>query len=319
MVAALEKKNPNIHVNIQTASYDDYFTKLKTQVAAGKAPDTFELNYENFVTYAKAGSLLNLNKVISADKTFNKSVYYGKAYDVFSAKGAQYGVPASYSTVVLIYKVLGQAGGSFLSADGKSATFAKQPGINALTWLTGKLKDGYMPTAAQMGTLDDGAMFKAGKLAMIHTGIWMFDGFKDAPFKWDIAVEPGGVTPGNHFFANSVVVSAKTKNAAAAWQWAKFMTSDNAAVKLRVDASWEVPAVSAKAPLTSYLAKTPPANRQAVFEALKNPITPPVIGAQGAMQDAVNAWLEKAKNGTVTPTEALKSAAIEVNAILAKE
>ena len=111
----------------------------------------------------------------------------------------------------------------------------------------------------------------------------------------------------------------KTKNAAAAWQWSKFMTSDNAAVKLRVDASWEVPAVSAKAPLATYLAKTPPANRQAVFEALKNPIVPPVIGAQGAMQDAVNAWLEKAKNGTVTPTEALKSAAIEVNAILAKE
>jgi multiple sugar transport system substrate-binding protein len=97
------------------------------------------------------------------------------------------------------------------------------------------------------------------------------------------------------------------------------MTSDNAAVKLRVDASWEVPAISAKAPLASYLAKNPPANRQAVFEALKNPIVPPVIGAQGAMQDAVNAWLEKAKNGTVTPTEALKSAAIEVNAILAKE
>ena len=93
MVAAFEKKNPNIRVNIQTASYNDYFTKLKTQVAAGKAPDTFELNYENFVTYAKAGSLLNLKKVIAADKSFKKSVYYGKAYNVFNAKGAQYGVP----------------------------------------------------------------------------------------------------------------------------------------------------------------------------------------------------------------------------------
>jgi multiple sugar transport system substrate-binding protein len=369
MVAAFEAKNPTIHVNIQTASYDDYFTKLKTQVAAGKAPDTFELNYENFVTYAKAGSLLNLNKVIARDKAFNKSVYYGNAYNVFNSNGAQYGVPASYSTVVLIYnkdlfdaagvsypenswdwsdeeaaaaelkaklpagtyadfqpiqfwefyKVLGQAGGTFLSADGKTATFARQPGINALKWLTGKLKDGYMPTAAQMGTLDDGAMFKAGKLAMIHTGIWMFDSFKDAPFKWDIAVQPGGVTPGNHFFANAVVVSANTKYSSAAWQWAKFMTSDDAAVKLRVDASWEIPAISAKAPLASYLAKTPPANRQAVFEALKNPIVPPVISAQGAMQDAVNAWLEKAKNGTVSPTVALKSAAKEVNAILAKE
>ena len=369
MIAAFEKQNPTIHINLQTASYDDYFTKLKTRVAANQAPDTFELNYENFVTYAAAGSLLNLNAVSAADKTFKKSVYYGKAYDVFAANGKQYGLPASYSTVVLIYnkdlfdaagvaypksswdwsdeanaakalkaklpegtyaeyqptqfwefyKVLGQAGGKFLSDDKKTALFNKQPGVNALTWLTSKVANGYMPTKAQMGSLDDGAMFKAGKLAMIATGIWMFDSFKDAPFKWDIVVQPGGITPGNHFFANATVVSAKTKNATAAWKWAKFMTSDNAAVKLRVDASWEVPAVSAKAPLASYLAKNPPANRQAVFDALKNPIVPPVIRQQSAMQDAVNAWLEKAQNGTVTVQDALNSAAAEVNAILAKE
>lgn len=369
MIEAFEKSNPTIRINLQTASYDDYFTKLKTRVAGNQTPDTFELNYENFVTYAAAGTLLNLNSVSRADKSFKKSVYYGKAYDVFSAKGKQYGLPASYSTVVLVYnkdlfdsagvsypksswdwsdeanaakalkaklpvgtyaqfqptqfwefyKVLGQSGGQFLSADKKSALFNKQPGVNALTWLTSKVANGYMPSKAQMGSLDDGAMFKAGKLAMIATGIWMFDSFKDAPFKWDISVQPGGVTPGNHFFANATVVSAKTKNAAAAWKWAKFMTSDNAAVKLRVDASWEVPAISAKAPLASYLAKNPPANRQAVFDALKNPIVPPVIRQQTAMQDAVNAWLEKAQNGSVSVQDALNSAAAEVNAILAKE
>lgn len=369
MIAAFEKRNPTIRIKLQTASYDDYFTKLKTRVAGNQAPDTFELNYENFVTYAAAGTLLNLNSVSRADKSFKKSVYYGKAYDVFSTKGKQYGLPASYSTVVLVYnkdlfdsagvsypksswdwsdeanaakalkaklpvgtyaqfqptqfwefyKVLGQSGGQFLSADKKTALFNKQPGINALTWLTSKVANGYMPSKAQMGSLDDGAMFKAGKLAMIATGIWMFDSFKDAPFNWDIAVQPGGVTPGNHFFANATVVSAKTKNATAAWKWAKFMTSDNAAVKLRVDASWEVPAISAKAPLASYLAKNPPANRQAVFDALKNPIVPPVIRQQAAMQDAVNAWLEKAQNGSVSIQDALNSAAAEVNAILAKE
>ena len=34
---------------MRTAAYDDYFTALQTQIAGGKAPDTFELNYENFV------------------------------------------------------------------------------------------------------------------------------------------------------------------------------------------------------------------------------------------------------------------------------
>lgn len=369
MVAVFEKKNPTIHINIQSASYNDYWTKLKTRVAGNQTPDTFELNYENFVTYAAAGTLLDLNKTSAKDKTFKKSVYYGKAYDVFNLKGKQYGVPVSFSTVVLFYnkdlfkaagvdlpdstwdwsdeaaasaalkaklpadtyadfqptqfwefyKVLGQAGGQFLSADKKKALFNKQPGINALNWLVGKSAAGYTPTKAQMGTLDDGAMFKAGKLAMWHSGIWMFDANKDVPFGWDIAVEPGGVTPGNHFFSNAIVASAKSKNPDAAWKWAKFMTSDPAAVKLRLAANWEIPAISNKATLASYLSKTPPANRAAVFEALKNPITPPVIRQQTELQDSVNAWLEKALNGSVSVKDALNSAAKDVNAILAKE
>lgn len=369
MVAAFEKKNPTIHINIQSAAYADYFTKLKTRVAGNQTPDTFELNYENFVTYAGARTLLDLNKASKKDHSFKKTTYYGKAYDVFNLGGKQYGVPSSFSTVVLFYnkdlfkaagvatptskwdwsdetaasaalkaklpegtyadfqptqfwefyKVLGQAGGQFLSANKKTALFNKQPGITALNWLTGKVDKGYMPTKAQMGTLDDGAMFKAGKLAMYHTGIWMFDGFKDVPFGWDIVVEPGGVTPGNHFFANAVVASAKTKYPYAAWKWAQFMTSDPAAVKIRLTANWEIPAISDKKALSIYLSKTPPANRAAVFEALKNPVTPPVIRQQNEMQDAVNSWLEKALNGSVSVTEALNSAASAVNAILAKE
>ncbi len=369
MVKAFEKKNPKIHINVQSASYADYFTKLKTRVAGNQTPDTFELNYENFITYASAGTLLDFNKVSIKDKTFKKSSYYGKAYDVFSDNGRQYGLPSSFSTVVMyynkdlfkaagvetpnsswdwsdeaaaaaalkaklpegtyadfqptqfweFYKVLGQAGGKFLSPDKKKALFNKQPGINALNWLVGKTANGYTPTKAQMGTLDDGAMFKAGKLAMYHTGIWMFDAYKDVPFGWDIVVEPGGVTPGNHFFANAVVASAKTKNAEAAWKWARFMTSDPAAVKIRLAAAWEIPAISDKRALSIYLSKPIPANRTAVFEALKNPITPPVIRQQNEMQDTVNAWLEKALNGTVSVTQALNSAASAVNAILAKE
>lgn len=369
MVAKFESQNPTIKVNIQTAAYKDYFTKLQTRIAGNQAPDTFELNYENFVTYASAGSLLNLNGPSSKDKSFKKSIYYGKAYDVFSSKGKQFGLPESFSTTVLFYnkdlfdaagvktpnaswdwsdeeaasaalksklptgtyadwqgtqfyefyKTLGAAGGSFLTADKKGVLFNRQPGISALNWLTGKVAKGYMPTKAQMGSLDDGAMFKAGKLAMLHSGIWMFDAFKDAPFKWDISVEPGGVHPGNFFFANGVVASAKTKNADAAYKWAKFFTSDSASVKLRIGASWEIPATADKAPLAAYLAKNPPANRAAVFEALKNPVVPPVIRQQNELQDTIASWLEKAQNGTLTSAEALNGAAADVKAILARE
>ena len=55
--AAFEKANPTITVQIETTPYDSYFTKLQTAVAGGTAGDAFELNYENFVTYASNGSL----------------------------------------------------------------------------------------------------------------------------------------------------------------------------------------------------------------------------------------------------------------------
>ncbi|MDX6259978.1 MAG: multiple sugar transport system substrate-binding protein, partial [Kribbellaceae bacterium] len=55
IVNAFQTANPNITVQVETVPYADYFTKLQTSVAGGTAADAFELNYENFVTYAKNG------------------------------------------------------------------------------------------------------------------------------------------------------------------------------------------------------------------------------------------------------------------------
>lgn len=98
IIAAFEAENPNITIETQTAAYDDYFTSLQTQVAGGTAPDTFELNYENFVTYARSGALLDLG---SAD--VDGSRYYPLALEGFQDGGTQYGLPATFSDVVLIY------------------------------------------------------------------------------------------------------------------------------------------------------------------------------------------------------------------------
>ena len=59
-----EKQNPDIKVEIETVGFGDYFTKLATVIAGGNAPDVFELNYENFNTYASKGVLFNLDNLI---------------------------------------------------------------------------------------------------------------------------------------------------------------------------------------------------------------------------------------------------------------
>ncbi len=114
IIAAFEEENPNINIEPQTASYDDYFTSLQTQIAGGTAPDTFELNYENFVTYARSGALLDLGSA-----GIDAARYYPLALEGFQDGGTQYGLPATFSDVVLIYNtaLFDEAGLDYPSPD----------------------------------------------------------------------------------------------------------------------------------------------------------------------------------------------------------
>lgn len=96
IVDAFEKANPDITVQVETVPFADYFTKLQTAVAGGTAPDAFELNYENFVVYARNGSLAELGDVDSA-------AYKPALLDAFNHDGKQYGLPESFSNVLLFY------------------------------------------------------------------------------------------------------------------------------------------------------------------------------------------------------------------------
>lgn len=102
MVENYMKANPNVTIDMQTYGYDDYFTQMTAKVSGGQAPDVFELDYQNFVSYAKKGALMpcdDMFKKVGVDT----SVYNKMALKAFSADGVQYGVPNSFSNVVLIY------------------------------------------------------------------------------------------------------------------------------------------------------------------------------------------------------------------------
>lgn len=118
-IALFEQANPDVKVEVETAPFDEYFAKLQTQIAGGEAPDAFELNFENFVTFGSKGALANLDPLIQADKAFDVSAYYPRAFDAFSLEGAQYALPESYSTVLLFYNksLFDQAGLAYPTDD----------------------------------------------------------------------------------------------------------------------------------------------------------------------------------------------------------
>ena len=103
LIADFEAQNPGIRIVYTTAPFDSYFTKLQTDFAAGNPPDVFELNYENFVTFASRGTLAPLDERLAADAAVSGDTFYPAALDAFAYEGVQYGLPITFSTVVLFY------------------------------------------------------------------------------------------------------------------------------------------------------------------------------------------------------------------------
>ncbi len=114
IIAAFEAENPTINVEVETAPFADYFTLLQGDFVADDAPDVFELNYENFVTYAANDVLLDLSASLSAD-----APYYSAALGAFQYEGAQLALPESFSTVLLFYNadLFDQAGLEYPTAE----------------------------------------------------------------------------------------------------------------------------------------------------------------------------------------------------------
>lgn len=120
MVKEFEAQNPGIKVQVETVGYDEYFTMIQTRVAGGTAPDCYELNIENFAAYANKGLL---GEIKGADtSSLNET-----AVNAFKVNGKQYGLPESFSNVVLIYNkdLFDKAGVAYPTNDWTQADLQK--------------------------------------------------------------------------------------------------------------------------------------------------------------------------------------------------
>lgn len=116
--ATFEEQNPDIKVEIETLGYDDYFVSLQTKFLGDDAPDCFETNFENFVAYADEGLLANLEDSI-ASSGIDLSILNQATVEAFNLDDTQYGLPYSFSNVVLIYnkELFDQAGIDYPTSD----------------------------------------------------------------------------------------------------------------------------------------------------------------------------------------------------------
>ncbi|MBB6673513.1 ABC transporter substrate-binding protein [Cohnella nanjingensis] len=327
--------------NFLTYASKDLLLDLTPTIAADTSfkPDVFKkLAYDAF----------NYNgKQMGVTESFSDVVlFYNK--DLFDAKQVGYpdaswtwkeeldaaqklteakkGVWGTYAPIQFyeFYKTIAQNGGGVWDANGKP-TLNSPANVEALQWMIDKASKYKVSPALNDDTFNqpdaDLNAFKSGQIAMLRAGIWNFGSFKDLPFKWDIALEPGNKTKAHHFFADGLVASKNSKHAEAAWKFIKFMSSDPAAVGKRIEAGWSVPAVSDESVMDAYFKIAPPESKKVVIEALDSLVLPPVGPKPekwSELTGAVGEELDKAKLGRETAQAALDNAQKKVEALLGK-
>ena len=102
VVDAFEEAHPNIDVILEHESYDNIFTKFKTLFAGGDAPDVLSTNYEQLTSFASLGAVEPLDDYIAASE-LDMSIYLGNTVAMHNLDGVQYGLPTTFSDVVLAY------------------------------------------------------------------------------------------------------------------------------------------------------------------------------------------------------------------------
>ena len=223
--------------------------------------------------------------------------------------------PVTYNE---FYKTAAQNGCEIIAADG-TVTIDQPACVEALQFMVDPVANLHVQASeADLAGIGDTDLFLQSQIAMITTGIWMIPLFEDAPFAWDIALEPGNTTHAHHFFSNAVAISNETELADAAWAWQSFLSADPASSELRIAANWELPAVTDQSLLDSWLAQTPPDSREVVFEALDTLVTPPPFTNQAMIADELNVLFQRVLSGEITAEEALAQAKITIEESLSE-
>jgi multiple sugar transport system substrate-binding protein len=95
-------KHPDVHVTGETLGFNDYFTKLTTQIAGGNMPDVIQMGYGVMLEYVDKGTLKPLDDAAAAGKIdLSKIDPSGLAAGTF--RGKLYGLTIGANAMAAMY------------------------------------------------------------------------------------------------------------------------------------------------------------------------------------------------------------------------
>lgn len=98
--AEFEKDNPDVNVELTVIPWDDYWEKLRTDVAGQSVDDVFWVDGGNYPVYADAGALVDIDKTLGADAA---AAWAPSVVEQYTRDGVLWGVPQLADPGIAVY------------------------------------------------------------------------------------------------------------------------------------------------------------------------------------------------------------------------
>jgi raffinose/stachyose/melibiose transport system substrate-binding protein len=92
-LAAFKEQYPNVTVDLQTLSHDEYLTKFRVLASGDELPDVFIMNADQTTPLSNSGQLLNITEDLGADTAWRDLQNPGGMVE-WTRDGQVYGMPA---------------------------------------------------------------------------------------------------------------------------------------------------------------------------------------------------------------------------------
>ena len=98
MCDAYTAQHPNVKIEVQVTSWNEYWTKLEAAATSGQMPDIFWMHTNELLKYADNGMLADCSDIVDTSKFSEVSLSNASGSD-----GTLYAVPKDKDTVALVY------------------------------------------------------------------------------------------------------------------------------------------------------------------------------------------------------------------------
>jgi multiple sugar transport system substrate-binding protein len=103
LINDFQKSHPGIRVDLERIPFDDYTTKILTEINGNLAPDVIFVEADNFINYCSRGILEPLDDYYKNDPDFPLKDFYPSLIHRFSVDGNLYVIPRDIAPMCLVY------------------------------------------------------------------------------------------------------------------------------------------------------------------------------------------------------------------------